>query len=114
METPSQEMLIQQLHDRMEKLERIQQTAPENHFPTSGIVSKKFLCRYFKISKNTLARWEMLGLKMVRLGTRSGYYFCTDVLTLLQEFQAKELPKYKSKMLQELEARRAAKPPTKG
>lgn len=105
-ETPS-ETLIEQLRDRIEKLEK--QPRPD-HFPTTGIVSRTFLCRYFQISNNTLVRWEMLGLKMVKLGTKSGYFFCADVLALLQEFQDKELPKWKSKALQQIEARRAAKP----
>lgn len=102
----STEALIEQLSQRIEKLELLSKTSPEQHFPTTGICSRKFLMRYFQISHITLNRWEQLGLKMVKLGTRSGYFFCADVLDLLMEFQDKQLPKFKSKMLQEIEARR--------
>ena len=78
-----------------------------------GICSRGFLMKYFQISPKTLNRWEQLGLKMVKLGTKSGYFFCADVLDLLMEFQDKALPKFKSKMLQQIEQRRLNKPKPK-
>lgn len=97
------DQLLQHVLDRIAALEARSKISDD--FPTSGIVSAARIQKFFRISAKTLLRWERLGLKRIRLGTKATYFLAEDILELCRQ-KSEQVPEYKSLIASRIEAKK--------